>query len=156
MPRRRTVAAPRDALAHGLLFFALGVVVANVGAIGFALADVWLADPLDPAIGLGRAVRWSVAAVIVAWPVWAWLTLSLAKAGEADPGLRAAPVARWLTSVALLIAGMVIIGDMIGLLAAFLQSGLSQRFALRAAMVGALAISVVTIYLPTLSSGDKP
>lgn len=156
VPRPRAAASPRDALRHAVLFVALGVVCVQLGAIAFALVDRAFPDPLDATPPYAGGVRWAVAALVVAWPLWAWLTLGLARDAEADPGARRAAVGRWLTAAALFIAGCVVAGDLIAVLAAFLEGELTVRFVLKAAAAGGIAAAILAIYLPALRADDAP
>lgn len=155
VPRPRAGSSPRDALRHGVLFLALGLVCVELGVIAFALIDRAFPDPLaDGGYWAGGGVRWAVAALVVAWPLWAWLTLALARDAEADPGARRAAVGRWLTAAAMFVAGVVILGDLIAVTAAFLGGELTPRFLLKAAVVGAIAAAALAIYLPALRADD--
>lgn len=156
VPRPRAGSSPRDALRHGALFVALGLVCVQLGVVAFALIDRTFPDPLSGGYGFGGGVRWAVAALVVAWPLWAWLTLALARDAEADPGARRAAIGRWLTAAALFVAGVVILGDLIAVLAAFLGGELTPRFLLKAAVVGAIAAATLAIYLPALRADDAP
>ncbi|MBP7003594.1 DUF5671 domain-containing protein [Amaricoccus sp.] len=155
-PRPRAAVSPRDALAFGVLFVALGIVVVQLGVLAFSLIDVWVPDPLAGADYSGSgALRWAVAALVVAWPVWAALTLSLARAEAADPGRRRSAVGHWLTAAALFIAAAVGIGDLIAVVAALLGGELTLRFLLKAAVVAAIAAAVFAAYRPALGPLDE-
>ncbi|MBP7243007.1 DUF5671 domain-containing protein [Amaricoccus sp.] len=156
VPRPRAAVSPRDALAFGVLFVALGIVVVQLGVLAFSLIDIWVPDPLSGADGGGSGVvRWAVAALVVAWPVWAALTVSLARAEAEDPGRRRSAVGHWLTAVALFVAAAVGIGDLIAVVAALLGGELTLRFLLKAAVVGAIAAAVFFAYRPALGAGEE-
>jgi Domain of unknown function (DUF5671) len=156
VPRPREALSARDALAHAVLFLALGIAAVNLGVVCFSLIDRWVADPLaDPGFGAGARVRWAVAALAVAWPVWARLTLSVAAKAEADPGRRRSAVGRWLTAAALFIAAVIVLGDLVVVVANFLGGEVRTRFLLKAATVAAIAGAVSVIYAPGLGAGDE-
>lgn len=155
VPRPRAAVSPRDALAFGVLFVALGIVAVQLGVLAFALIGLWLPDPLaGPSFGGAGVVRWSVAALVVAWPVWAWLTLSLARAEAEDPGRRRSAVGHWLTAAALFIAASVVLGDLIAVVAALLGGELTLRFLLEAGVIAAIAAAVFAAYRPALGGDD--
>lgn len=156
VPRPAVAASPRAALLQLVLFVALGIVAVNLGVIGYALIDRFLPDALAArGYDSGQGVRWAVAGLAVGWPLWAWLTLALARAEAADPGRRRDPVGRWLTAAALFIAAVVVIGDAIAVLAWFLNGEVTARFLAKAALVAALAGSVFAIYAGTLAEEGR-
>jgi hypothetical protein len=147
VPRPRGTASPREALAHVVLFVALGVLAVNLWLVGVALIDRFVPDPMDPAgLDPGSGVRWAVAGIAVAWPLWAVLTLRIARAGAADPSRRRSAVGRWVTAVALFIAAVTLVGDLIAVLARFLDGELTARFLAKAVLVAALAGAVFMLY----------
>jgi hypothetical protein len=156
VPRPREALSARDALAHAVLFLVLGVTAVNVGVVCFALVDRWFADPLAEAgPGAGARVRWAVAALAVAWPVWARLSLAIAAKSEADPGRRRSAVGRWLTAAALFVAATIVLGDLIAVIAGFLGGEVRARFLLKAAVVAAIAGSAFAICAPGLGAEDE-
>jgi hypothetical protein len=156
VPRPREAVSPRDALAFGVLFVALGIVVVQLGVLAFALVDLWIPDPLEgPGFAGSGVVRWGVAALVVAWPVWAALTLSLARAEAEDPGRRRSAIGHWLTAAALFIAAAVGIGDLIAVVAALLGGELTTRFLIKAVVVAAIAAAVFAAYRPALGADER-
>jgi hypothetical protein len=157
VPRPRAAVSPRDALVHGTLFLALGLFATHLGALGFALIDHWVASPLEPAAsGRGAAVRWSVAVIVIAFPLWAWLTLRLAREGAADPGQRRSAVGRWLTAGALFVAAATVLGDLIVLVAGLLGGEVTLRFLLKTLVVAAIAGTVFLAYGPDAAGEAAP
>ncbi len=157
VPRPRAAASPGEALAHLVLFVALGIVAFNLWLVGLALIDRFVPDPLDPGLYVVRSdVRWAVAGLAVAWPLWAALTLRLARAEGADPGRRRSPVGRWLTAAALFLAAVTIVGDLIAVIARFLDGELTARFLAKAVLVAALAGAVFLLYARSLDGEASP
>lgn len=144
VPRPRTVVSARDALRHGVAFLTLLIIAFNLVDLGFALIDSWLQDPLAPATRSAGAIRWSVAALIVAGPVWAWLTLATARETDRDLGQRRSAVESWLTSAALFLAAATLIGTGTANIAGFLGGDLTASFVLKslwAAMVSGMVFA---------------
>lgn len=82
---------------------------------------------------------WGVAAVVVAFPVFA-LTLRRARLDIATNPARAVnPVRRWLACLALLAAALILVGDGTGLVLSFLNGEWTSRFLLKAAVIAGLA-----------------
>jgi hypothetical protein len=157
VPRPRVTASPRAALLYLVLFAALGTVAVNLGAVLFALIDRLLPDPgaLDLG-GQASGVRWAIAGLLVAWPLWAWLTLAIVRAEAADPGRRRSPLGRWLTAAALFVAAVTVLGDLVAVVAWFQNGELTARFLSKAAVVALIAGAVFVIYTGTLSEEDRP
>lgn len=146
VPRPRGVVSARDAFRHGLMFFALLLVTSHLGVLAFALIDRLMPDPLDP-YGAGDApIRWSIAVLIVAWPVWALTSLGLARDAERDPGQRRSAVGRWLTWGALFLAAATLVGDGVAVVSGFLAGGFTAAFLLKAATVAAIAGAIFLAY----------
>lgn len=146
-PRPRAVVSARDAFRHGLMFLALLLIASNVIYLSFALVDAWLPDPLDSlSYGAEEGVRWAVAALAVSWPVWAWLSLSLAGEAERDPGQRRSAVGRWLTWGALFLAAATMIATAVATVAGFLGGELTPRFLAKAGCVLLVAGAILAFY----------
>ena len=146
VPRPRAIVSARDAFRHGLMFFALLLVTSHLGLLGFALIDQLLPDPLSGHVAGEGPIRWSIAVLIVAWPVWALTSLRLARDAENDPGQRRSAVGRWLTWGALFLAAATLVGDAITLVAGFLGGDVGLRFLLKAATVAAIAGAIFFAY----------
>lgn len=76
-------------------------------------------------------VRWSIAAIIVAFPLFLWLSRFLLKEMRAHPERSWSGIRRWLTYVTLFVAATAIMGDVITLVFQLLGGGLSVRFILK-------------------------
>jgi membrane protein YqaA with SNARE-associated domain len=146
VPRPRAIVSARDAFRHGLMFFALLLATSHLGLLVFALIDRWLPDPLDAWSGSDGQIRWSVAVLVVAWPVWALTSLNLARDAEQDPGQRRSAVGRWLTWGALFLAAATLVGDAIAIVAGFLGGDFGLRFLLKAATVAVIAGAIFLAY----------
>jgi hypothetical protein len=146
VPRPRAVVSARDAFRHGLMFFALILLAVHLNLLLFALIETWVPDPLDRFPSVDGRIRWSIAVLAVAYPVWAWMSLRLAREGDRDPGQRRSSVGRWLTHVALFVAVATLVGDGIAVVAGFLGGDLTLRFLLKALCVAVIAGAVLFAY----------
>jgi hypothetical protein len=153
VPRPRPVVSAGDAFRYGLTFFALLLLAVHRNLLVFALIDHWVADPLEAFPAVDGRIRWSVAVLAVSYPVWAWMSLKIARNEARDPGQRRSAVGRWLTHVALFLAVAALVGDAIALVAGFLGGDLTLRFLLKAASVGLVAAAVLLAYVP--ARGDE-
>lgn len=147
VPRPRETVSARDALRFAVLFFTLGLVATHLNQLVFALIDIWVPALSERPQPLRSGwIRWSVAVLVVAFPVWAWATLSLAGSAASDPGQARGPVARWFTAAALFLAITILLGDVMALLVGFLGGDLEVRFLLKALTVGTIAGVVLFYY----------
>lgn len=156
VPRPRPYLSARDAFMHLLLFSTLYVAAFNLGRLLFQLID--LAFP-DPAEQVSRAfvdetIRWSVASLVVAFPVFLGVSRRVRRELAGDAARRASPVRRWFTWMTLFIASAVIIGTVIGLVYNALGGELTVRFLLKAATVGGIAGAALRYYLADLRTDD--
>ncbi len=146
VPKPRAIVSPRDAFRHGLMFFALGMLAVNLNLIAFALIDNWLPDPLDQGLTESSALRWAIAGLMIAYPVWAFTSLGLARDAERDPGQRRGAVGRWLTWGALFLTATTLLGNGVAVIAGFLGGDLTPRFLAKAATVAVIAGAIFFYY----------
>ena len=146
VPRPRAVVSAREAFRYGLLFFALILMAVHLNLLVFALIEHWVPDPLDAYPYSDRPIRWSIAVLVVAYPIWAWMSLRLAREAEHDPGQRRSAVGRWLTWGALFLAAATLVGDAIAVVSGFLGGDLTLRFLLKALSVAVIAGAVFLAY----------
>lgn len=76
-------------------------------------------------------MRWSVASLAIAFPVFLFVARHLGKDLARNPVKRLSAVRRWLTYVTLFVAATVLIGDLITLVHNLLSGELSVRFVLK-------------------------
>src|SRR5690606_27640439 len=94
-----------------------------------------------------QAMRWSVASLVIAFPVFLYLSWLMGRAIRREPMKRASRVRKWLTYLTLFIAASVLVGDLITLLYNFLGGELGLRFMLKVLTVGVIAGTVFVYYL---------
>lgn len=149
LPRRRVQVSAREAFLYLVLFATLYVVAYHAGAVGFALIDRMLPDPIRARAwdaGLA-AVRWAAASLLIAFPVFLLCSRIVARALARDPDKRSSGVRRWLTYLTLFLAALVLIGDLVVLVSGLLSGELTSRFVLRALVVFVIAAIVFGHYL---------
>jgi hypothetical protein len=159
VPRPRAYASPWEAFLHLVLFTGLYITALSTGALGLALVDLWIPDPVNDAVLYGpedpfSPLRWSSAAVIVAFPIYLGLLRMLRRGYAANPERRMSPVRKWLTSVTLFVAVAVLIGDGISLVTNVLGGEFTVRFLLKTLVVAGVAAAVIGCYLWDLKGAD--
>lgn len=153
VPRPRASLSAREAFLYLLLFSALYFFAWNLGSLLFALLEHALPDPADPqwqVLRLTGSIRWSISALVIAFPVFAFLSRHLAHDVARNPIKRLSPIRRWLTYLTLFVAAAVLIGDLTTLVFNLLGGELSLRFVLKVAVVAAIAGTVFGHYLHDL------
>lgn len=157
VPRPRPYLSAREAFVYLVLFSTLYTAAIALGRLLFALIERALPDPAVYA-GFWQAslesVRWSTASVLIAFPVYLWLSGRVYLAIRRDPEKRTSKVRKWLTYITLFVAAGVLIGDLITLLDALLGGELTLRFLLKSAVAGAIAGAVFGFYLWDLRRDD--
>jgi hypothetical protein len=152
VPRPRASLSARDAFLYLVLFATLYYTVWHLGSLLFDLINHALPDPAA-ARGdeyFGSSMRWSVASLLIAFPVFAFVANRLARELRAHPIKRLSPVRRWLTYLTLYLAAIALICDVTTLVYNLLGGELSLRFVLKVLVVAAIAGCVFGYYLHDL------
>jgi hypothetical protein len=157
VPRPRTSLSAREAFIYLLLFSTLYVVAYQFGSLLFDFINQ--AFP-DPASNLNErfqreSIRLSVSSLIVALPVFLYMSRLTSRETTVDPTKRTSPVRRWLTYLTLFIAACVLIGDVTTLVYNLLGGELTTRFVLKVLVVGAIAGTVFWFYVSDLSADEQ-
>ena len=157
VPRPAPYVSAREAFIYLLLFTALYLSAYHLGKLVLHYID--LAIP-DPAVSASRyyilqQVRFSVSSIIVAFPLFLWLTGITNREVRRDPAKRASKVRRQLTYLTLFVAAAFIIGDLIALLDDLLGGELTLRFGLKVLTVAVIAASLFLYYLRDLRILDQ-
>lgn len=157
VPRPRPSLSARDAFMYLLLFTTLYIVAINLGILLFQFINRAVPDPALAAIEAGRrdALRFALSQLIVASPVFVWISRLIDRETLGDPARRASPVRRWLTYLTLFVAACVLIGDVVRLVNNLLGGELTIRFVLKALVVGLIAGTVFWYYLQDLRAEEK-
>jgi len=158
VPRPRASLSAREAFLYLVLFTALYLSAFNLGTILFQLIDRAFPDPAAGRYALsgsGETIRWAVAGLVVAFPIFLWISSYVGRDVAANPAVRLSPVRRWCTYLTLFIAVGCLIGDATTLVYNVLSGELTSRFALKVLVVAAIAGSVLTYYLRDLRQGER-
>ena len=136
-----------------MLFSALYTTCWSLGGLCFDLLNAWLPDAADAPYaraGLVDSMRWSVAGLLIAFPLFAWLARLLGRELRDDPARRLSPVRRWLTYLTLFVAATALVCDLVALVYNLLGGELGLRFVLKVLVVAAIAGTVFGWYLRDL------
>jgi hypothetical protein len=157
VPRPRPSLSAREAFMYLLLFTTLYVVAYNLGSLLFQFINRAFPDPASYASEtyVRNSIRWSVASLVVALPVFLYMASLTNSAARRDPNKRTSPVRRWLTYLTLFIAACVLIGDVVTLVYNLLGGELTARFVLKVLTVGVIAGTAFWYYLSELRRDER-
>jgi uncharacterized protein DUF5671 len=158
VPLPRASLSAREMFLYLVLFTALYISVWNFGSLLFDLIDRVFPDVTQRRYGdrySTEGIRWSVSALIVAFPVFLWTSRYIARRLTANPAGRLSPARRWCTYITLFIAVAALIGDGTTLIYNLLGGELTVRFVLKALVVAGIAASALLYYLRDLHHEER-
>ena len=158
VPRPKLYLSAREAFMYLVLFTTLYLTTFNLGRLIFQFINLGFPDPAayyDSVNSARQAIRFSVASVVIAFPIFTYLSLLIGRSIKRDPSKRASKVRKWLTYMTLFVAAGVIIGDLTALVYGFLGGELSLRFALKALTVAVIAGGIFGYYLWDLRQEER-
>lgn len=150
VPRPRPYLSAREAFFYLVLFATLYLWAFHVGSLLFDLINHAYPDPGVQYSYWARghkSMRWSVAWVLIAYPVFLLVARMLARELASNPVKRRSAVRRWLTYLTLFIAATTLLVDMAVLVFNVLGGELSVRFLLKVLVVALLAGGIFGYYL---------
>lgn len=156
VPRPQPYVSARDAFLYLVLFSTLGLSATYLGTLLFQAIDFAFPDPENPTFTGGDTIRWAIANLAVAAPLYLFLTWKTTSEVAKDPAKRASRVRRWLTYLALFLAAACIGGDLIVLVYWLLTGELSSTgLLLKLLVVGTIAGAIFRYYLGMASRDDR-
>lgn len=156
VPLRKPYMSAREAFIYLVLFMTLYISAFNFGSLLFDFINRAFPDVLNN-YGYydANGLRFSVAALIVAFPVFYWLSSMMSVAIARDPEKRGSKIRKWLTYLTLFIAAGAIIGDLIALIFNMLGGEITTRFALKVLVILGIAGMIFGYYLWDLKKEEK-
>ncbi|MDE2408381.1 MAG: hypothetical protein KGL91_11035 [Xanthomonadaceae bacterium] len=152
VPRPRASLSAKEAFQYLVLFVTLYFSAYHLGSLLFDLVNQALPDPAVSTYYdfRGDSMRFSVAALLITFPVFAWMSRRLAIDVARNPIKRLSPVRRWLTYLTLFIAASTLIGDMTSLVYNLLGGEATPRFLCKVGVVAMIAGGVFYFYMHDL------
>lgn len=145
VPRPSAYVSASEGLLYGLLFMSLAMVSWHIVMLGFGIVSHAIPDRYDIPAEQG-GLRWSMAALIAFLPLFLILNRRVNRADADDPAQQRSLVRKWTASVTMLIAVLVLLGDLVAVVYAFLSGSLSLRFFAKAALVAVMGGLVFAYY----------
>jgi Domain of unknown function (DUF5671) len=158
IPNYKKSGSAKDAFLYLFCFATLATWTIALGSILFTLIERWFPDPLIQQRfyrGVYYEVADSLACVIIAFPIYLFVTRAILRELRLHPEKLESSVRKWLTYIALLIAAGVVIGDLITFLTYFLRGEMTSTFVAKVATVLLIAGGVFWYYLGSLRRADS-
>ena len=128
--------SPKDVFMHLLAIVTLYVSAVTFLVLLFQFIDIAFPDVLAGGYyalqGAYSAIRFSIATLLVVFPVYLLTMRFLNKSYEANPTKRDLRIRKWLIYFTLFIVALVVIGDLVALINSFLSGEITTRFSLKA------------------------
>lgn len=150
VPRPRPYLSAREAFFYLILFSMLFVSAYSLGALVFEFIERAYPDPASLSSWSEystRTVRWSIARLVVAFPIFLYVAHRIHRELMLDPAKRTSRTRKWFTYIALFIAAVILIGDLVVLVYNVLGGELTVRFILKVLTVILIAGSIFGYYL---------
>jgi hypothetical protein len=158
VPRARPYLSAREAFMYLVLFGTLYTSAYYLGSLIFDIINLTFPDPAQEAESyrtyVRESMRWSISSLIVAFPVFLYLSWTTDRDVSRDPMKRASKVRRWLTYLTLFASACALIGDVTTLVYNALGGELTIRFVLKVITVGLIAGTAFVYYLRDLRQDE--
>lgn len=148
VPTGRASESAREAFLCLLSFSTLGIWTQALGQIAFIIIDQFIPDPLNrPYVSPDYGIASSLARLIVVFPIYLLLMRLLNKDLATHPDKSQSGVRKWLTYLALLVAALIAIIDLVVFLTSLLRGELTLRFTFKVTVVLLIAGGILWYYL---------
>jgi hypothetical protein len=158
VPKRRSAGSAREAFLYMVTFFALYTGAIALGTLCCGIVDHFFPDPLADryaySSGDFEGLRWSIASLIVSFPIYIGLTRQHLLEYRRDANRRTSAVRKWLTYLTLFVAAAVAVVTLIVLLGNLLGGQIAARFLLKSFVVLAIAGGMFAFYRWEIRSAD--
>lgn len=158
VPRPRPYLSAREAFIYLVIFTTLYLSAYHLGALLFNLIDRAFPDVALNNSYMAEAtrsdLRWSLASIIIAFPVFLWLSARNGRELERQPVKRQSVIRRWLTYLTLFVASVALIIDFTTLVDHLLGGELTIRFGLKVLVAAVIAVVAFGYYLRDLRKDE--
>lgn len=157
VPKRKPYVSAREAFLYLLMFLTLYWSAFSFGQLLYQFINRAFPDALQmyyAADASSSIIRMDIASLVIAFPVFLWISWLLNNEIKKDPDKRGSKVRKWLTYLTLFIAAGIIIGDLIALVFNLLAGDLTPRFLLKVLTVGGIAGAIFGYYLTELRKDE--
>lgn len=158
VPRPKPYLSAKEAFLYLVLFTALYISAFNLGSLIFQFINKAFPDPASARWITETSsfrMRWSASVLIVAFPVYLYVSYLVNRAIKRDPVKQTSRVRKWLTYITLYIAAGALVGDLTTLVFNVLGGELTVRFILKFLTVGVIAGGIFLYYLSGLRKEEQ-
>lgn len=155
VPRPSPYLDAREAFLYLVLFSTLWVSAWCVADLLFDLVNRRFPDAAFQSVASLDSMRWNVASIVVAFPLFLGISTLLRRGRRRDPEKSASRIRKWLTYLTLFLAATAILSDVITLVFRLLGGELTTRFLLKVAIVATVAGTVFVYYLLDLRGEER-
>lgn len=155
VPTPRQHISAQEAFLYLVLFTTLYIAAYALGSLIFDFIEQAFPDALERAYGTERSIRWSMASLVVALPIYLFTAYRVRRLLLDDPTKAGSPTRKWLTYIALFIAVSFLVGDLVTLVFGALGGELTLRFLLKVATVAVIAGAIFGYYLFDLKRDEQ-
>lgn len=150
---------PRDVFLYLLAIVSLIVSAVSLGIVLFQYISIYfpdlISDPYFSRSAYYSTIRSSLAALLVIFPVYIWVSWFLKRDTVRFPEKRELKIRKWLLYLTIFIAALVIIGDLVVLIQNLLEGERSLRFLLKILSIFFIAGSIFGHYFYELREKTK-
>lgn len=146
VPRPRPYVSAREAMLYALLMIALVLVCYHMLQLGFQVIDRAIPDLAETGAGDAWSMRFSIAAIIAFLPLFVLLDHRMARRIGGRDQQRRSHARRVFASITVFAAALVLLGDVVAVIYAFLSGDLTPRLATKSALVAVTGLLVVACY----------
>ncbi len=150
MTSETKTSSPREVFLHLLAIVTLYMSAFSFGKLIFDYVGRAFPDPLEMHYGgdfaSNDSMRWSIAMLVVVFPVYFFTTRFLQRLYVRDPFQQARRIRKWLVYLTLFLSAVAIIIDLVTVLYKFLGGELSVRFVLEVLTVLFIAAAIFGYY----------
>jgi hypothetical protein len=158
VPKPRPYLSAREAFFYLVLFTALYLSAYHLGSLLFDLINRAWPDPAvmhDYWRSPEDSMRWSIASILIAFPVFLLVSRSVGIELRKYPVKRLSAVRRWLTYLTLFVAAGFLIGDLTTLVYNALGGEITIRFVLKVIVAGVISSTIFGYYLWDLRRDER-
>ncbi|MFC3166517.1 DUF5671 domain-containing protein [Paracoccus fontiphilus] len=146
VPRPKPYVSAREAMLYALLMIALVLLCFHVVRLGFQVIEAAITDLTEAGPPDTWSMRFSIAAIIAFLPLFVLLDHRLARRIGGVEQQRRSQGRRIFASITVLAAALVLLGDVVSAIYAFLSGDLTPRLAAKCALVGLVGLLVAACY----------
>lgn len=142
--------SPREVFLHLLAIVTLYMSAFNFGRLIFGYVDRIFPDLLEgryySGLAQNESMRWSLAMLIIGFPVYFFTTRFLQRLYVKNPWEQTRRIRKWLVYLTLFLSAVAIIVDLVTVLYKFLGGELSIRFVIKVFAVLVIAVAIFGYY----------